>query len=706
MKPTIIIATAMLTCSLAGCHSSGKINYPAAPQDGTVDTIFGMEVNDIYRPLENDTAPATLAWVEAENKVTEEYLSQIPFRKAIAERLTHLNNYVKRGLPARRNDGKYYYSENDGLKNQYVIYRTDDLSSGDREVFLDPNTLSDDGTVALGGMTQSKDGKYTAYTINRSGSDWVEIYVMDTATKELLPDHIEWAKFTDAEWDGDGFYYSAYPRPEAGKEFSNANENHQVYYHKLGTPQSEDTIVFSDPANPLHFHSAYVADTDPAVFVIIGGQGVGNAVKMRRGGSWVTVSPDQDYECDIIDVINGKIYILTTFGADNKRVMVADVTNPSRENWRELIPQSDRVLKYVRLSGNDMYVAYQKDASDHVAVYSLDGKEKSDIKLPGIGSLALSASRTHPEDVFYSLSSFAFPSTIFAYNNATGESTELFQPELEGVNLDEYVTEQVFYPSADGTKIPMFLTYKKGTERNGKNPVYLYGYGGFNNALPPSFSPNRLFMLENGVIYAQANLRGGSEYGEPWHEAGTKMKKQNVFDDFIGAAEYLIKEGWTSPDYLTIEGASNGGLLVGATVNQRPDLFKVAFPRVGVMDMMRYHLFTIGWNWASDYGTSADSPEMARYLLGYSPLHNVRNDGTPYPAIMVTTADHDDRVVPAHSFKYAAALQAADTGDAPKLIRIDSKAGHGAGKPTAKVIEEYADIYSFMFHNLGITPKE
>ena len=386
--------------------------------------------------------------------------------------------------------------------------------------------------------------------------------------------------------------------------------------------------------------------------------------------------------------------------------MVADVANPSRENWRELIPESDRVLKYVSLSGKDMYVAYQKDASDHVAVYSLDGKEQSDIKLPGVGSLALSASRTHPEDVYYSLSSFASPATIYAYDNKTGESTQVFRPQLEGVNLDEYVTEQVFYPSADGTKIPMFLTYKKGTERDGKNPVYLYGYGGFNSALPPSFSPNRLFMLENGVIYAQANLRGGSEYGEPWHEAGTKMKKQNVFDDFIGAAEYLIREGWTSPDWITIEGASNGGLLVGATVNQRPDLFKVAFPRVGVMDMMRYHLFTIGWNWASDYGTSADSPEMAKYLLDYSPLHNVRDDGTPYPAIMVTTADHDDRVVPAHSFKYAAALQAADTGDAPKLIRIDSKAGHGAGKPTAKVIEEYADIYSFMFHNLGLTPKE
>ncbi len=705
MKPTVILATAMLTCTMAGCSTSAeKINYPAAPQDGTVDTIFGMEVSDIYRPLENDTAPATLAWVEAENKVTEEYLSKIPFRKAIADRLTHLNNYVKRGLPSRKNDGKYYYSENDGLKNQYVIYRTDDLASGDREVFLDPNTLSDDGTVALGSISQSKDGKYTAYTINRSGSDWVEIYVMDTATKQLLPDHIEWAKFTDAVWDGDGFYYSAYPKPEEGKEFSNANENHQVYYHKLGTPQSEDTIVFSDPANPLHFHRGYVADTDPVMFVSISGQGVGNAVKMRRGGAWVTVSPDQEYDCDVIDVIDGKIYILTTYGADRKRVMVADVANPSRENWRELIPQTDAVLKYANVTGDEMYVAYQKDASDHVAIYSLDGKKKSEVELPGIGALALSTSRNHPEDVFYSLSSFTFPSTIFAYDSKTGKSTEVFQPEIEGVNLDDYVTEQVFYPSADGTKIPMFITYKKGTERNGKNPVYLYGYGGFNVSLPPSFSPNRLFMLENGVIYAQANLRGGSEYGEPWHEAGTKMKKQNVFDDFIGAAEYLIKEGWTSPDYLTIEGASNGGLLVGATVNQRPDLFKVAFPRVGVMDMMRYHLFTIGWNWASDYGTSADSPEMAKYLLGYSPLHTIRNDGTPYPAIMVTTADHDDRVVPAHSFKYAAALQAADTGDAPKLIRIDSKAGHGAGKPTAKVIEEYADIYSFMFHNLGITP--
>ena len=696
----------MLGLTITACSAGhGSIKYPEAPQDGTVDTIFGLTVSDIYRPLENDTAPATLAWVEAENKVTQDYLSKISFRKDIADRLTTLNNYVKRGLPSLKNDGYFYYAENDGLRNQSVIYRSKDLADDSaREVFLDPNTLSDDGTVALDGIFRSKDGKYTAYTINRSGSDWAEIYVMDTETRELLPDHIEWAKFTGAEWDGDGFYYSAYPRPEAGKEFSNANENHQIYYHKIGTPQSEDTLVFSDPANPLHFHSAQVAESDPVLFVSIGGQGVGNAVKMRRGNDWVTVSPDQQYKTDIIDVIDGKIYILTTWGADRKRLMVADVKRPSRENWQELIPQGEGVMKNVSLVGDDLYVVNQKDATDHIEIYSLDGTRKGEIKLPILGSVSLSTSRRHPESVYYALSSFTSPATVYRYDTATGESSVVFRPEIEGVNFDDYVTEQVFYPSADGTKVPMFLTYKKGLERNGKNPVYLYGYGGFNISLTPGFSANRLFMLENGVIYAQTNLRGGSEYGEAWHQGGTKLNKQNVFDDFISAAEYLVKENYTNPELITIEGGSNGGLLVGAVVNQRPDLFKVAFPRVGVMDMMRYHLFTIGWNWASDYGTSADSPEMAAYLLGYSPLHTIRNDGTPYPAIMVTTADHDDRVVPAHSFKYAAALQAADTGDAPKLIRIDSKAGHGAGKPMSKIIDEYADIYSFMFHNLGLTP--
>ena len=699
------LMTTLALGTLGSCSQQKQLSYPAAPSDGTVDTIFGMTVPDIYRPLENDTAAETLAWVEAENAVTEAYLSQIPFRSKINSRLTDLTNYLKRGLSYRDNDGMFYFYENDGLKNQSVLYRKPSLDSEEREVFLDPNALSDDGTVALTGVSQSKDGKYTAYTISRSGSDWTEIYVMDTKTKELLPDHIEWAKFTGAAWDGDGFYYSAYPAPEEGKEFSNANQNHLVYYHKIGTPQSEDTVVFSDPANPFHFHHAQVAESQPVVFVSVGGQGVGNALKVRKNGAWVTMSPTQDYSVDVIDVIDNKVYILTSYGAPKKRLMVADLANPSIENWKELVPEAEGVLTSAQFAGDKLFLTYEKDAANQVAIYDMNGNKESDMKLPGYGSVGLYTERKYPDDVYYTFTSFTSPSAQYAYDTKTGESRLLFQTEVKDVNFDDYVTEQVFYPSADGTKIPMFLTYKKGLKRDGKNPVYLYGYGGFNISLTPSFSAYRMFLLENGVIYAQANLRGGSEYGEEWHEAGTKMNKLNVFNDFIAAAEYLIKENWTSPDYITIEGGSNGGLLVGATVNLRPDLFKVAIPRVGVMDMMRYHLFTIGWNWASDYGTSADSSEMAKYLFEYSPIHNISNDGTPYPAILVTTADHDDRVVPAHSFKYAATLQAADTGDAPKLIRIDSKAGHGAGKPVAKVIDEYTDMYSFMFENLGIEPK-
>ena len=695
----------MTTALLAGCAGNSRISYPDAPQDGTVAEAFELQYDDRYRPLENDTADYTARWVEAENAVTEAYLSKIPYRDKIRKRLAGLNDYVKRSLPWRGNDGNWYFYENDGLRNQSVVYRSKDATGAEREVFIDPNALSEDGTVALTGISQSKDGRYTAYTISRSGSDWTEIYVMDTATKELLPDHIEWAKFTGADWDGDGFYYSAYPRPEAGKEFSNANENHIVYYHKMGTPQSDDTIAFTDPAHPLHFHTAQVAETEPYCFVYIGGEGVGEALKVKRGGVWTTMADDQDYPTKVIDVIDGKAYILTSYGAPKTRIMTADLKgNPERAAWKEFVPEGDGVLTDASFSGDKLYLTYERDAASKVEIWSLEGKKLTDLELPGYGTVALSVDRKHPEDVYYAFSSFTSPSVIYSYDPTAGTSTRVFEPEVKGINLDEYVTEQVFYPSADGTKIPMFLTYKKGMERNGNNPVYLYGYGGFNISLTPSFSPYRLFMLDNGVIYAQANLRGGSEYGEEWHQAGTKMNKLNVFNDFIAAAEYLISENWTTPELITIEGGSNGGLLVGATVNMRPDLFKVAFPRVGVMDMMRYHLFTIGWNWASDYGTSADSPEMAKYLLGYSPLHNIRNDGTPYPAIMVTTADHDDRVVPAHSFKYAAALQAADTGDAPKLIRIDSKAGHGAGKPVAKVIDEYTDLYSFMFYNLGLTP--
>ncbi len=691
---------------LASC-SKTRTTYPEAPADNTADNYFGIEVKDPYRPLENDTSAATTAWVEQENEVTEEYLSRIPFRSKIRERLTELNNYKKSGLPSKSKSGKYYFYANDGLQNQSVLYRCDTIG-GEAELFLDPNALSDDGTVALTGLSFSNNGKYAAYTISRSGSDWTEIFVMDAKTKELLPDHIEWAKFTDAAWAGDGFYYSAYPRPEEGKEFSNANENHQIYYHKIGTPQSADKLVYEDPANPLHFHSAYVPESEDLLFVIGAGEGIGSSLMVKdikNNGEWVVMEPSQDYDIAIQDVIDGKIYISTTADAPKGRLMVADVKNPQRANWKELIPEQDGVLKGINFAGKNMLVSYEKDASHHVYLYGRDGKLIREVELPTYGSVAISSDKDSDE-VFYSFSSFTYPSAVYAYDMASGESKFIKAPEIKDVNMADYVTEQVFYPSADGTKIPMFITYKKGLEKNGKNPVYLYGYGGFNVSLTPGFSANRMLWLENGGIYAQANLRGGSEYGEEWHQAGIKQNKLNVFNDFIAAAEYLIDEGWTSPEHLTIEGGSNGGLLVGATVNMRPDLFKVAIPRVGVMDMMRYHLFTIGWNWASDYGTSADSPEMAKYLLGYSPIHNIKNDGTKYPAILVTTADHDDRVVPAHSFKYAATLQASDTGDAPKLIRIDSKAGHGAGKPMSKVIDEYTDIYSFIFHNLGIDPTE
>ena len=703
-KTTLMSA---MTGIIAASCSSSKIEYPAAPTDETVtDDYFGTVVADPYRPLENDTAPATLEWVKAENAITEEYLCKIPFRDKIRDRLTQLNNYKKTGLPSKHKDGKYYYYENDGLQNQSVLYRTDTLN-GTPEVFLDPNTLSEDGTVALQGLSFSNNGKYAAYIISRSGSDWNEIYVMDAKTKQLLDDHIEWAKFTGADWEGDGFYYSAYPRPEKGKEFSNANENHQIYYHKIGTPQSEDRLVYEDKANPLYFHSAYIPEDEEWMFLTAAGQGLGNALKvknLKKGGDWVVMEPSQDYEMSVMEVIGDKAYIKTNWNAPKNRLMVADLNNPAKENWKEVIPEGKGVMAGVQFAGDKLIITFEEDAAEHAYIYQPDGKLIREIEFPTFGTVGISSDKDHNE-VYYALTSFVYPSARYSYNMETGESTLIGTPEISGVNMDDYVTEQVFYPSADGTKIPMFITYKKGLEKNGKNPVYLYGYGGFNVSLPPSFSASRMLWLENGGIYAQANLRGGSEYGEDWHLAGTKMNKMNVFNDFIAAGEYLINEGWTSPEHLAIVGGSNGGLLVGATVNLRPDLFKVAIPEVGVMDMMRYHLFTIGWNWASDYGTSADSKEMADYLLSYSPLHNIKNDGTPYPAILVTTADHDDRVVPAHSFKYAATLQASDTGDAPKLIRIDSKAGHGGGKPMSKVIDEYADIYSFIFQNIGMTPK-
>lgn len=707
MKKIPLLSMAILLGSCA--NQQAKLEYPVAPCDSTIYEVYGIKVNDFYRPLENDTAAATIDWVKAENAVTQEYLSHIPYRKALHNRLDQLNRYSRQGTPWKGEDGKFYWSANDGQHNQAIIYRAD-TPDGEGEVFLDPNALSDDGTVALTGLYISNDGKYTAYTISRSGSDWSEIYVMNTATKELLSDHIEWAKFTGAQWQGDGFYYSAYDAPEAGKEFSNANEYHKVYFHKLGTSQTADVLVYENKNEPLHFHSAGVANDESAMAIYGSGAGIGNSVfykdLRKNSNKWITIESSQDYANDIIDMFDGKIYMFTSVDAPRNRFVVVDPARPARKNWVEIIPEDPDggVLTSVQFAGKDHLIAvFDRDASNHAYLYDLSGKCIREIEMPTYGTVGFTSSRSH-NAVFYSFSSFVYPSAVYSYDLATGESKLFKSTEIQKFNPEDYITEQVFYTSADGTRVPMFTVRHKDTKKDGKNPVYLYGYGGFNITLNPSFNPNRLLWLENGGIYAQANLRGGAEYGEAWHLAGTKQQKLNVFNDFIAAAEYMIKEGWSKPELLTIEGGSNGGLLVGATVNLRPDLFKVAIPRVGVMDMMRYHLFTIGWNWASDYGTADESKEMAEYLLGYSPIHNISNDGTPYPAIMVTTADHDDRVVPAHSFKYAATLQAANTGDAPKLIRIDSKAGHGAGKPVAKVVDEYADIYSFIFYNLGITP--
>ena len=705
-KLIMMVAASGMAGFAGSCGSGNNMQYPKAPMDNSVtDQYFDLTVADPYRPLENDTAPATLEWVKAENALTESYLEAIPYRGNINKRLTDLNNSKKTGLVTKEKDGRYYYYENDGLKNQSVLYRSN-TPYGEAQVFLDPNTFSEDGTVALQGVSMKNDGKLAAYIISRSGSDWNEIFVVDTDSAKLMKDHIEWVKFSDAVWQGDGFYYSSYPKPEAGKEFSNANENHQIYYHKIGTPQSEDKLVYEDAKNPFHFHSAYVPESEDYLFVYGSGEGNGNSIifkNLKTGGDWTTIEPSQDYNITIKDVENGKALAITNYNAPNNRLVEIDLTQPDKKNWKDVIPQQEGVITDIEIAGGRLLVMIEKDAADKLYEYDRDGILIREIDLPTYGSIAVSGNKKSDE-VYYSFSSFTTPSSIYSLDLKTGESKKLKSAEISEFNPDDYITEQVFYPSKDGKKIPMFLTYKKGLEKNGQNPVYLYGYGGFNVSLTPGFSPNRLLWLENGGIYAQANLRGGSEYGEEWHQAGTKLNKKNVFNDFISAAEYLIDNQYTSPDYLTIEGGSNGGLLVGATVNMRPDLFKVAIPRVGVMDMMRYHLFTIGWNWASDYGRSDDSKEMSDYLYSYSPLHNIKNDGTVYPAILITTADHDDRVVPAHSFKYAAQLQASDTGNAPKLIRIDSNAGHGGGKPTSKIISEYTDIYSFIFNNLGITP--
>lgn len=695
-------------CLITGCFSvqlTAQILYPVTKKGAVTDNYHGTNLADPYRWLEDDNSEETKAWVTAENKVTFDYLSKIPFRDKVKARLSEMWNYPRIGSPSKEGSW-YYFSKNDGLQNQSILYRQKGLT-GEAEVFLDPNKLSSDGTTALGGTVFSKSSKYLAYLVAQSGSDWQEIYVMDVATKKLLTDKIQWVKFSGASWKGDeGFYYSRYPEPDEKSKLSKQNQFHAVYYHKMGTPQSEDVLVFEDKAHPLRNVGAGLTEDNRFLLLSTSEGTSGNEVWVKdlknNQKEFSLLVPGFKTEPSVIENVGDKLLLLTNDGAPNYKVILIDPKNPTAIAPQVIIPEQKEVLQSVNTGGGYLFCSYLKDASTKVYQYTMDGKLVREIKLPGIGTAGGFGGKKEDKEFFYTYTSYNSPATIYRYNIATGTSTLFRKTETKFKN-EEYETKQVFFSSKDGTKVPMFLTYKKGMKLDGTNPVLLYGYGGFNIPSTPGFSISNAFWMEQGGIYAVVNLRGGNEYGEAWHKAGMLENKQNVFDDFIAAAEYLIANNYTNKGKIAIRGGSNGGLLVGACMTQRPDLFKVALPAVGVMDMLRYHLFTIGWAWAVEYGRS-DNPEQFKYLIKYSPLHNFK-DGTAYPATLITTADHDDRVVPAHSFKFAARLQEAHKGDNPVLIRIETKAGHGAGKPTSKQIEEAADIWSFVMYNMGMEMK-
>ena len=685
----------------------GQLKYPDTKKENIVDDYNGVKVEDPYRWLEDDNSEQTKAWVQEENKVTFDYLSKIPYRDKIKKRIEEMWNYPKYGAPFQKED-HYYFQKNDGLQNQSVWFTQKGLT-GKPEVFIDPNKLSDDGTVSLGGINFSLHGKYAAYTIQKSGSDWQEGYVMDVATKKLLSDKLTWLKFTGFSWKGDeGFYYSRFPAPTGEDQLKGKNTNQQVYYHKVGTEQSEDKLMYEDKDHPLR--SAGVGLTEDERFLILG------TSEGTSGGevwTWDTKDPSQTKfsllipgfatDPNVIDNVGDKLLVQTNDGAPNFKVVLIDPKDPGRENWKVIIPEQKEALQTVSTGGGYLFASYLKDASTKVYQYTYDGKPVREIKLPGIGTAGGFGTERKHDHFFYTYTSFNYPPTIFKYDIKTGQST-LFRKTEVKFKPEDYEVKQVFVTSKDGTRVPMFLTYKKGIVLNGNNPTLMYGYGGFNIPITPSFSPSIVFFLEQGGVYASVCMRGGSEYGEDWHKGGMLDKKQNVFDDFISSGEWLINNKYTNSGKLAIQGGSNGGLLIGACMTQRPDLFKVAVPQVGVMDMLRYHKFTIGYAWSVEYGSS-DNPGQFKYLYKYSPLHNLK-PGVKYPATFITTADHDDRVVPAHSFKFAATLQADNASDNPTLIRVETKAGHGGGMPTSKRIELATDIWSFVMYNLGMNFRE
>ncbi|HAS42826.1 MAG TPA: S9 family peptidase [Microscillaceae bacterium] len=692
---------------LLGAHlGHAQLKYPTTKKVDHVDTYFGTQVPDPYRWMEASDQPSVKAWVKAQNKVTFGYLNKIKFRDKLKKRIGQLWNYKKVGAPFKEGNYYYYYA-NSGLQNQYVLYRKKSLESKNAEVFLDPNKFAKDGTVSMAGMSFTKDGKLVAYLTSTGGADFRDIYVMDAETKKLRKDRVSFAKFTGVSWKGnEGFYYSTYGLPKKGEDYlTKKTQRHMVYYHKLGTPQSQDQLVFGGDKMPRRYVSGYVTEDGTTLIISAANRTTGNELYYKdltkSNSKIIPIVKNMKNRHGVLMKKGDKLYIQTNLEAPNNRVVITNMKKPEPSNWKDIIPETKNTLS-IGSGGGYLFASYLVDVKTQVKQYTMEGKLVRTIKLPGIGTARGFGAKQKAKELYYSFTSFNYPGTTFKYNIATGKSTLYRKPNID-FNPEDYVTKQVFYKSKDGTKVPMFIVHKKGVKLTGKNPTYLYAYGGFNVSLRPSFSVARLIWLELGGIYAQPNLRGGGEYGAKWHKAGTKMQKQNVFDDFIAAAEYLIKEKYTSSDYLAVAGGSNGGLLVGATMTQRPKLMKVALPAVGVLDMLRYHKFTSGAGWAYDYGTADDSKEMFNYLKGYSPLHNLKK-GVEYPATMVTTADHDDRVVPAHSFKFAATLQEMHRGKNPVLIRIESDAGHGSGTPTSKRIEQYADIYSFVFYNMGVNP--
>ncbi|MCK8102552.1 MULTISPECIES: prolyl oligopeptidase family protein [Pseudoalteromonas] len=710
-----------LTCAvviaLAGCSQPAEnttqnevktamkavnyLNYPETKKGTVVDTYFGENVADPYRWLEDDMSDETAQWVKTQNNLTFSYLEQIPYRDTLKQRLEKLMNYEKISAPFTEGDYTYFY-KNDGLQNQYVLYRSKD--GGEAEIFLDPNTFSEDGTTSMSGLSFSEDGSLLAYQISEGGSDWRKIIVIDTETKEQVEQALVDVKFSGVSWlANDGFYYSSYDKPE-GSELSAKTDQHKVYYHKLGQAQSEDTLVFGDTAEQKHRYVGAKATKDGRyLFISASVSTSGNKLFIKDltkpDSEFVTVVGNTDSDTSVIDNEGSKLFLVTNLNAPNKKVVTVDASNPQPENWQDFIPETENVLN-VTLGGNTFFANYMVDAISKVKQYNKQGELIRDISLPGVGTAAGFGGKKEQTTLYYSFTNYKTPGTTYSFDVQSGES-KVYRKSGIDFNSDNYTSEQVFYTSKDGTKVPMIITYKSDIKLDGSNPTILYGYGGFNISLTPRFSSTTAAWLEQGGVYAVANIRGGGEYGKEWHKAGTQLQKQNVFDDFIAAAQYLQDKKYTSKKRLALRGGSNGGLLVGAVMTQRPDLFQVALPAVGVLDMLRYHTFTAGAGWAYDYGTSDQSKEMFDYLKGYSPIHNVKA-GVEYPATMITTGDHDDRVVPSHSFKFAAELQAKQAGTNPTLIRIETNAGHGAGTPTSKIIDLYADMYGFTLYNMGI----